>query len=860
MPRNTFGLLRKALSFLLIAGILVISVPITASAVMGYNISNGDVNITTGVYNHAITGSSAEHSITVNAPGQTVNITLEDLNISFSEPYLKRPINIVAGTVNLALWGNNVLKSGGGYAGICNNGNPLVIQEDMKTSGEDTLTIYDSGHGAGIGGDDFSKGGRNITIHSGHIEIHTQSGAAIGGGQGAAGENILIDGGTIIADSNGGAGIGGGSCGQGNNIRIAGGTITATSYMGAGIGGGRFSSASDIIIDGGSVKASGTSGIAIGGGNAAITPKNSSGNDVLLVTKDSLSDTEKSNLSNISYNTAGASKIDGTYYLYLPVYPITYNTDGGTHGNPSSYHVLSDITLTDAKKTAYAFTGWFDAQTGGNKITHISPGNTGSKTFYAQWKSLPVLQSIIAPEPITGVANGTAKTSSALGLPLAVTLKTNNGDVGASLIWDMVSCAYEVSSTAAQTFTVNGTVTLPGGVVNTNSVSLTTKINVTVLAKPVTDKVLQSIIAPEPITGVANGTAKTSSALGLPLAVTLKTNNGDVGASVVWDVASCAYEVSSTDAQTFTVNGTVTLPGGVVNTNSVSLTTTISVSVKKASSGGSSSSGGSTTPKYSVYSDTSPNGTVTLSAISVDPGGSVTVTITPDRGYRIADVLINGVSVGGVSSYTIKGVSKNTTVKVVFEKVKEDNVWVNTYSDVEESAWYYHYVSYVSQKGLMNGDGKQFNPDDDMTRAMVVTVLLRLSGDTGNFDNTFSDVDSDAWYEQAVAWASANGIASGVGGNSFAPEISLTREQLAVMLYNYAKYKGLNVSIGENTNILSYNDAASISDYAYTALQWACGSVIINGDGNGKLNPKSFATRAEVAAMLERFIKCYALD
>ena len=111
------------------------------------------------------------------------------------------------------------------------------------------------------------------------------------------------------------------------------------------------------------------------------------------------------------------------------------------------------------------------------------------------------------------------------------------------------------------------------------------------------------------------------------------------------------------------------------------------------------------------------------------------------------------------------------------------------------------------------------------------------------------------WYENAVAWAVKNGIAGGTGNDDFSPDSSITREQLAVMLYHYAKYKGYDVSVGEDTNILPYHDAFSISEYAYSALQWACGAGIIDGDDNGNLNPQNSTTRAEVAAMLQRFIE-----
>lgn len=156
----------------------------------------------------------------------------------------------------------------------------------------------------------------------------------------------------------------------------------------------------------------------------------------------------------------------------------------------------------------------------------------------------------------------------------------------------------------------------------------------------------------------------------------------------------------------------------------------------------------------------------------------------------------------------------------------------------------------------MNGTGGGvFAPNTALTRGMFVTLLYRMSGDAGTYLIPFSDVPAGEYYENAVAWAYENNIVGSIENNLFGPDIAITREQLAVMLYNFARYMGYDVSIGEETNILSYNDASDISDYAYSSLQWACGSCIINGDDNGNLNPESSASRAETAAMLQKFIK-----
>ena len=179
-----------------------------------------------------------------------------------------------------------------------------------------------------------------------------------------------------------------------------------------------------------------------------------------------------------------------------------------------------------------------------------------------------------------------------------------------------------------------------------------------------------------------------------------------------------------------------------------------------------------------------------------------------------------------------------------------------SFSDVSKTAWYYDAVTFIAAREITNGAGNNmFRPDTNMTRAMLAAILYRLSGDEGRYTNTFSDVASGTWYEQAVAWAAENGITMGVGNGCFAPENNITREQILVFLYRYAQYVGLDVSVGEESNILSYYDALNISDFAYEAMQWACGAGIINGNGNGYLNPGDSATRAQIAKIIAVFIR-----
>ena len=182
------------------------------------------------------------------------------------------------------------------------------------------------------------------------------------------------------------------------------------------------------------------------------------------------------------------------------------------------------------------------------------------------------------------------------------------------------------------------------------------------------------------------------------------------------------------------------------------------------------------------------------------------------------------------------------------------------FEDVPTDHWAYDAILYAYDNGLMAGtSGTTFAPENVTTRGQIVTILWRMAGSPQvNYLMDYSDMDPAAYYAEAIRWATSEGIAGGYGGGVFGPDDPITREQLAVMLHRYAQHEGYDVSIGEDTNILSYTDAFEVSEYAVAALQWACGAGIISGTGDGStLTPQGEATRAQAATVLMRFCEQY---
>ena len=293
------------------------------------------------------------------------------------------------------------------------------------------------------------------------------------------------------------------------------------------------------------------------------------------------------------------------------------------------------------------------------------------------------------------------------------------------------------------------------------------------------------------------------------------------------------------------------------NASSESTTFTMPAGDVTVTAGFTRISSGPTT--YAVTAPDVENGTVRVSPSRASRGTTVTITVTPDEGYELESLTVldsrdNEITLTdkGDGKYTFTMPSGRVTVEASFAEIAPEPL---PFGDVDDGDWFADAVRFVYENGMMNGVSEtDFAPHAATSRSMIVTILYRLEGEpVVDYAMDFTDVAGDAYYAEAVRWAAGEGIVGGYGGGLFGSEDAVTREQLAVILYRYAVYKGYDVSIGEDTNILSYDDFADLSEYAIPAMQWACGAGVITGVTDATLVPQGEATRAQVAAMLMRF-------
>lgn len=275
------------------------------------------------------------------------------------------------------------------------------------------------------------------------------------------------------------------------------------------------------------------------------------------------------------------------------------------------------------------------------------------------------------------------------------------------------------------------------------------------------------------------------------------------------------------------------------------------VKVQQRSSGGEPAK-----PSFPVNISHSGDGVAKVDKSYASAGAKVTITVTPGRNATVQRITVTDEdgerlklteNRDGTYSFTMPSGTANVYVRFSGSGLP--------FADVPSGSWYYDDVAYVYDTGLMTGlTATAFGPNLSTTRGMIVTILWRMENEpAAKHGCPFADVRRGSYYEQAIAWASENGIVTGFDAATFAPDRAITREQLAAILFRFAAYRGMD-AVTLRENLSSFQDQAAISAYAVSALNWAVGEGLMQGTGD-KLEPTGNATRAQVAAMLRRFIQ-----
>ena len=297
-------------------------------------------------------------------------------------------------------------------------------------------------------------------------------------------------------------------------------------------------------------------------------------------------------------------------------------------------------------------------------------------------------------------------------------------------------------------------------------------------------------------------------------------------------------------------DGNLYAPGESVSADVTKLTAKFA-----GGSGSSGGGGGSRKPSvtyYTLHFETNGGSAITDMREENNTRISLTKYVPTRHGYTFIGWYSDRSLTNQVSEVSL---TKNMTVYAGWRADENPDIVVNPFTDVSEKDWFYNDAMFVYKNGLMLGTSKTlFSPHRTVTRGMMATILWRMEGSLApKGENSFTDVEAGRWYADAITWAAENGIFAGYSMDKFGPDDPITREQLTAIFYRYADYKGYKLTITGNLD--KFEDADKITDYANTVMQWAVGNGLIKGKSENLLDPQGTATRAEISAMLHRFIE-----
>lgn len=755
---------------------------------------------------------------------------------------------------------------------LCLNDHKLDLKgQHISVGSGASLTLCDCSTGGVLTGGSGSNGGG---VYVGGGGTFTMTGGSIAGNTANAGGGVYVDeGGTFtmedgsINNNQATSGGGGGVMVNKGSFTLSGGSITGntTNSDTFGYGGGvclygTFNLSGDAIIQN-NTKAGATDNLYLGWNTIKITGPLGE-NACIGVTAEGV---PRSFINGWSDNMAGEDpadcfssdgdalgiglNADGNVVLGSLCTTITLNPNGGTL---PEYSLVAGAALPIPFKTGYTFAGWYEnPEFSGNPVTDIPTNSTEKLNFYAHWQNIPV----------TGVKlNKTSLTMQETDSDtLTATVEPDNA-TNKNVKWESsdtsivtVDASGKVTAISAGSATITVT-TVDGNKTATCAVTVTEKPVYSITASPAAlnfGSIYDDQAAPAAQTVTVTNTGNQSVTLSQPTAAHYEI--GNLSATELEPGATATFTVQpKAGVSAGTYNEILTISGD--NDASAEIALTFTVNERPY------------TGKYSyeIVSDVGENGTIDVDRYATE-GDQVTITVSPDEAYLLDDLTVTSggkdvaLTDNGDGTYTFTMPSGDVAITATFA---EDPNWEEPedpatdvseiFTDVPANHWAKAAIQYVYDNGLMTGvSDSAFAPEATTTRAMIVSMLARMENVTSAADAGFADVDASDWYATAVNWAAANGIVSGIGDNTFAPNAPITREQLAAMLMNVAQWKGQDISA--RADLSDYTDAPST--WASEAVQWAVAEGLLAGVTDDQLQPQGQATRAQVAAILQRFLE-----
>ena len=805
-----------------------------SAASCGINLNGGSLSIsgedgasltvfggdTTNTTNSNSCGIYANGTITINSG--TVNATGESASAASYGIDAVGAVTIENGTVNATSG-----EAGGNSIGI------HITNSITINGGDVTATAGDAGGNSyGIHTDDRST---SITVNGG--TVNATSGEAQRDSCGIFAESreeesiyssATINGGSVTATGGDAVGTGWYSCGikVDGKITISGGTVTATAGDARGTDRSYsfgICAFSDINIIDGTVNA--TAGDAVGSG----TKNYSIG--IFPFGNLTISGGEVTGIGGTGEMSCG---IVGNYTL-----TITGGTVVGKGGGPlAGKNIQYSAGINGMDKVEIS--GGTVTATGGT----TEQGNSGG-IFTGDTSSAQLVEVTIKNATVTATG-GTATKGKSSGI-----------------------FASNVSGIDVKVTIEGGTVTATGGPAGTGSYGILAETTGAEKSADVT------------INGNSVVRANTTNAEGVdgkPINGETTTQENSIifenGVGTVYGDVTLREDLTVAEGETLTIpeDAALTIPEGTTLTNNGSIQNDGNLQVKGEITGNAVTGSGTIQgsgqwpgkpepvpipPTYAVTTPETPGGTVTVNPSRASSGRRVTITATPDLGYELESLTVldsrgNEIALTdkGGGKYTFTMPASRVTVEASFTPAPLP------FEDVASGAWYESAVRYAYFHNIMEGmSATTFQPNGTLTRAMAVQILYNLEGQPDisgeNLRYPYEDVNAQAWYGNAVYWARITGVATGYGDGTFQPTDSITRQEFAQMLYNYAKYKGYDLTAAGD--LTAFPDGSEVQEWAVPAMAWANGNQLINGHDDGTLEPGGTATRAQAAAVLMRF-------